>query len=117
MNVVGHQAVAEQRQLVEAGVLPQQAEINEAVALGLENLAAGVTPLRDVIGHAHGGDPSQSSHIDNVAGMARTSQGTSRLSPRFRMRGTSRLSPRSPFLFADADRVGVVGAGEVDAAF
>ena len=50
MHMVGHQAVADQSQVVLLDVLPQQIEIDCAVGIAVEDLLSGVATLRYVMG-------------------------------------------------------------------
>jgi hypothetical protein len=62
MNVIGHQAVAEQGKTAKFRRLPQQLEVSEAILVVCQNHLAGVAALRNVMGDARDDDAGQASH-------------------------------------------------------
>ena len=51
MDVVGHEAVAHQRTGIEPGVLAEEGNVDEAVGIAMEDVAASVAALGDVMGY------------------------------------------------------------------
>src|SRR5438132_8584916 len=74
MDVVGHQAVAVQAELVQACIMPEEVEVDQAVRIGFEDDAPGVAALRDVVGRAGGYHARKSGHNMIVGGPAGYSQ-------------------------------------------
>jgi hypothetical protein len=74
VNVVWHQAVAQHGQFVKQGILPEQGEIDVAVAGGAKHGLAGIAALGDMMGKAASDHPSQARHIERVAGGPELSQ-------------------------------------------
>ena len=60
--VVGHEAVAEDFELVLGGVLGEEAEEEVAVAVGVEDLLAGIAALGEVVGEAGDDDAWAAGH-------------------------------------------------------
>jgi hypothetical protein len=60
--VVGHEAVAEDFELVFGGVLGEEAEEKVAVAVGVVDLLAGVAALGEVVGEAGDDDAWAAGH-------------------------------------------------------
>ena len=60
--VVGHEAVAEDFEFVFGGVLVEEAEEEVAVAVGVEDLLAGVAALGEVVGEAGDDDARAARH-------------------------------------------------------
>jgi hypothetical protein len=50
MHVVGHEAIADQRESLDLAVGPEQVEVNQAVGIGFEDELTRVATLRDMMG-------------------------------------------------------------------
>ncbi len=50
MNMIRHEAVAEQREAMEPAVMPKQLQINEAAGVGFQDESARIAALSDVMG-------------------------------------------------------------------
>jgi len=62
MHVIGHQAITEQRQLIEGNILVQEGEVHEAVGVAVEDKTAGVTTLGHVVRNVNHDHSCQSRH-------------------------------------------------------
>jgi len=62
MHVIRHEAVANQRAGMQNRVLVEQIEIHQAVGIGIEDWAAGVTALRHMVRHTLGDHARDSGH-------------------------------------------------------
>jgi hypothetical protein len=49
MRVIGHQAITQQPELVKLHVLAQPGELDQAVGVAVENIAARISTLRHVV--------------------------------------------------------------------
>jgi hypothetical protein len=67
VRVVGHPAVAQQRDLLPLAVLAQRLNVAPAIQIGIKNgLAVIAPPLRNVVRHAHRHHASESSHGQSI---------------------------------------------------
>ena len=66
VHVVGHQAVNQQCETAEVGVLPQQLQIDEPVGIMNKNGLAGVAALGNMVGEINDHHSRQASHRENV---------------------------------------------------
>ena len=66
MNVVRHKAVSEDGNLMKGSVIPQQVEVHGAVGIAIQDEAARVAALRDVMRNVDGNDPGESTHTRNI---------------------------------------------------
>jgi hypothetical protein len=62
VNVIGHQAVPKQAEIVKLRVLPKEIEKGEAVGVGREDHLARVPSLRHVMSDIEHSDTGQASH-------------------------------------------------------
>jgi hypothetical protein len=62
VHVVGHPAVAQQRDLLPLAVLAQRLNVAPAIQIGIKNGLAVIAPLGNVVRHAHRHHASQSSN-------------------------------------------------------
>ena len=67
MDVIGHQAVAEQRHAIEFTVPPQQFQVRGARGVIIENHLLRVTALRNMMRDVNHHDPRKSSHDRKVS--------------------------------------------------
>src|SRR5712671_2693886 len=58
MHVIRHQAVTQQSKTVQVGVLPQQLEVGNAIAVAGQNYLPGVPTLRNMMGNINQGERS-----------------------------------------------------------
>ena len=99
VHVIRHQAVAQQRETVQLGVLPEQLQISEAIGIAGENDLSGIPPLRNMMGNVENYDTRQAGHSKKITERTRSIDrrcpGFSFVIPRSggNNRGTSRLSP------------------------
>src|ERR1039457_6428212 len=62
MHVVGHEAIADQRESLDLAVGPEQVEVDQAVGVGFEDELARVAALRDMMGRAGCENGGKTSH-------------------------------------------------------
>jgi hypothetical protein len=62
MNMIGHQAVADQRSCVLFGAFSQQAQIHISICVAVQDKLPGITTLRHVMRNLGGYHPSESCH-------------------------------------------------------
>ncbi len=62
VDVVRHEAVAEEGEVMEPAVMPKQFQINEAAGVGLQDEAARIATLSDVMRRADCDNAGQASH-------------------------------------------------------
>ena len=70
MDVIGHQAVAEQGEPVDAAIGAEQVQVDEPVVVGGEHVLPGVAALSHVISDAVPENASQSSHDEGESAEA-----------------------------------------------
>src|SRR5207245_175593 len=80
MHMVGHETVAQERQVMQEDILTQQVQIDGTLVIGSENELACIAPLRDMVRYIYDDDTGKSCHHK------RKYQKTSRLSPSSRVR-------------------------------
>ncbi len=68
MHMIGHEAVAQQRETVEFGILAQQFEIRDAVSVVGQNHLPRIATLRNMMGTVDDNDARQSSHPKKISG-------------------------------------------------
>ena len=62
MYVVRHEAVTQQRKMVEFGILPQQFDVSGAVGVVVENYLSGIAPLRNMVRNVNDHHARKSGH-------------------------------------------------------
>jgi hypothetical protein len=62
MDMIGHEAVTNQRQPVKLNVLPQQGEVGRTIRIAIQDEAPAVSTLGQVVWRIDGNNPSESSH-------------------------------------------------------
>jgi hypothetical protein len=62
MDVIGHEAVTNQRYSVKLNVFPQQGEVGRTIRIAIKDEAPTVPTLCQVVWHINGNNPSESSH-------------------------------------------------------
>ena len=62
MDVIRHQAIANQGKFMQLRMAPQQVQIDHAVGIGVEDVLPRVPTLRYMMRNVHGDHASQSSH-------------------------------------------------------
>jgi hypothetical protein len=62
MDMIGHEAVTNQRHSVKLNVFPQQGEVGRTIRIAIQDEAPAVPTLRQVVWHINGNNPSESSH-------------------------------------------------------
>ena len=62
VDMIGHETVARQRQVVEAARLSEKVEIGEVIGIGFEDEAAIVTALGDMVWGVESDDASEAGH-------------------------------------------------------
>ena len=62
MDMIRHEAVAKQGEMMEPTVMPKQFQINEAAGVGIQDEPARVAALRDVMGCINCDNAGQASH-------------------------------------------------------
>jgi hypothetical protein len=62
VDMVGHQAIANQRHPMEFNVLEQQIEINHAISIDVQDKSPRIPTLRDMVRYINGNDASQTCH-------------------------------------------------------
>ena len=62
VNMVGHQAIANQRHTVEFNVLSQQIEMNHAISVEVQDKSPRIPTLRHMVRNINRHDPSQARH-------------------------------------------------------
>ena len=62
MNMVGHQAISDERYSVEVHVLVQELKVNRSIGVAVQDEAPVVPTLGQVVWHINGNYPSESSH-------------------------------------------------------
>lgn len=67
MHVIGHEAIAEQREVVKFAVLPQQLQINQPVGVTAEDCLPGIATLRNMMRNVGDDDTRETSHADKVS--------------------------------------------------
>ena len=63
MNMIRHETIAQQREMMEVRITPQQIEIHCPVGVVGENELPGIPTLGNVMGYVDNDDTSQASHI------------------------------------------------------
>src|ERR1700677_1383946 len=66
MDMIGHEAIANQRNLVEGKLFPQQLEVDRTVSIAIQHEASPISTLRKMGWNIFGHNPSQSSHSVNT---------------------------------------------------
>jgi hypothetical protein len=64
--MIGHEAIANQRDFVEGKVFPQQLEVDRTVCIAIQHEASPISTLRQMVWNICGYNPSQSSHRVNT---------------------------------------------------
>ena len=62
VHVVGHKAISEQRKTVQAALLAQEIQVDEAVGVGFQDVLASVASLSDVVRGVESDDVGETSH-------------------------------------------------------
>jgi len=62
VHVIGHDAIADEREPMQAGIMPEQIQVNEALGVGCQNVLAGVPALSDMVRDIDSDHASQASH-------------------------------------------------------
>jgi len=83
MHVVGHQAIADERETLELAVGPEEVKVDQAVGIGLEYELARVTALCDMIGRIGEKNTGKASHDENSRLWRRKISGKRPVCPRF----------------------------------
>jgi hypothetical protein len=65
-DVIGHEAIANQRHLVEGKVFPQQIDVDRTISIAIQHEASPISTLRQMVRNICGHNPSQSSHSLNT---------------------------------------------------
>ncbi len=65
MNMIGHQAVADQQHLMQCKVLSQQIQIHPAVNIALQKKTAAIAPLGHMVRYSNGYHSGQACHNSN----------------------------------------------------
>ncbi len=65
MNMIGHQAVADQQHLMQRKVLSQQSQIHPAVSIALQKKTAAIAPLGHMVRYSNGYHSGQTCHNSN----------------------------------------------------
>ena len=60
--MIGHEAIANQRHLVEGNILQQQLKVNRTISIAIQHQAPSISALRQMVWNIRGNNPSQSSH-------------------------------------------------------
>ena len=68
MHVIGHETVAEEREIIEFRILTQQLEISGAVGVVGEDELSGIAALGNMMGKIGNGNPRQTCHEWNLSG-------------------------------------------------
>jgi hypothetical protein len=101
VHVIRHQAVSQQRETVNLGVLPQQLKISDAIRIARENDLSRIPPLRNMMGNVDDHNAREPSHSKKISEIMRSAHnlclGFGFVIPRSGGTnwGTSRLSPYS----------------------
>jgi hypothetical protein len=66
MDMIGHEAIANQRDFVEGKVFPQQLEVDRTVSIAIQYESSPISTLRQMVWNICGYNPSQSSHSVNT---------------------------------------------------
>jgi hypothetical protein len=66
VNMIGHEAVANQRHTVELSILSQQIEIDHAISVGVQDKSSPIPTLCDMVRYINGNDPSQACHASDI---------------------------------------------------
>jgi hypothetical protein len=67
VDMVGHEAISDERHSAEAYVLPQQAKVNRSIGIAVQDEAPPAPALRHMVWHINGNHPSESSHDTSPA--------------------------------------------------
>jgi len=67
VHVIGHQAVAQKRQLLELDILLQQLQVDGALCVGVQNDLSGVATRCEVVGNIYGYDTCQARHNNKIS--------------------------------------------------
>ncbi len=67
LNVVGHQAIGENLNLVRLGVLLQLTQIGKPIFIDKEDIFAAIDPLGDVMAYVGADGPGKSRHRQNLS--------------------------------------------------
>jgi hypothetical protein len=108
VNMIGHEAVANQRHTVELSILSQQIEIDHAISVGVQDKSSPIPTLCDMVRYINGNDPSQACHASDIIrkrSVCPQVSGFSQVSPQVSP-GFSQVSPG--FLSPGFPRQGVV---------
>ena len=68
VDVIRHQAIAQQREAVKLGVLPQQLKVGDAIGIADENDLSSISSLGDMMRNVDDYDAGQSSHKLKITG-------------------------------------------------
>jgi hypothetical protein len=66
VNMIGHEAIADQRDLVEDKVFAQQREVDQTVSIEIKHEASPISTLCQMLWNICGDNPSQSPHSLNT---------------------------------------------------
>jgi hypothetical protein len=75
MDVVGHEAIAKQREAMNATPPAQKVEVDEAVGSGLEDDSTAIASLGDVVRRTDCNDASETGHDERKCGIRRILSG------------------------------------------
>src|SRR5258708_8001889 len=66
VNVIGHEAVADQGKLMQSGIISEQVKIDEPFSFRGENELPGISTLGNVVRDIHGNHTSQTGHASKI---------------------------------------------------
>jgi hypothetical protein len=67
MHMIRHQAVPQQAQFMKLNVLPQELQVNQALAIRRKDELPRVAPLRHVVPNINCNDTGQTRHLNKIA--------------------------------------------------
>ena len=67
VDVIGHQAVAQQGQTVELGIVTEQVEIGGAIGVAGENDLSSIAALRNMMRKVYDDDARQAGHLEKIS--------------------------------------------------
>ena len=70
VDVIGHQAVAQQLHVMKLAVFGEQFQVEFPVSIREESSGAVIAALRDMLGHANGDHASDSRHLQDIVASA-----------------------------------------------
>ncbi len=78
VNVIGHEAVADQRKLMQRSIVPEQVRIDQLFGIGSQNELPGISTLGNMVRDIHGNHRSQTGHAYKVTDNVPSVPGLSR---------------------------------------